>query len=156
MHRVLFVCMGNICRSPPAEGVFRQLVKTHNLESSISTDSAGTGGWHIGNPPDRRAQSTASHRGIDISDLRARQVVRSDLHEFDTIIAMDHSNLRNLEEMLGAAMNDKTHLLLEFADEFVETEIPDPYYGGDDGFDRVLDMIEAGCNGLLAHIRTQN
>jgi len=153
--RVLFVCMGNICRSPTAEGVFRALLARDGLEERVYVDSAGTGGWHAGEAPDRRAQAAALKRGYDLSCQRARQVTLSDFHHFDVLAAMDEQNVSHLRSIAPASLRDKVTLLLEFADPPVDArEVPDPYYGGVDGFDHVLDLVEAGCEGLLRHVRT--
>ncbi len=149
---VLFVCMGNICRSPTAEGVFRHVVEKSALEGQIYTDSAGTHAYHVGEPPDRRAQATAQSRGIDISDLRARSVADEDFEKFDYIIAMDKDNLLGLLNQCPESYKEKVHLFLGFAEHLTETEVPDPYYGGQQGFARVFDMVEAASNGLLDDI----
>ena len=148
-QRILFVCTGNICRSPTAEGVFRKRVNEHNLENKIEVDSAGTGGWHIGSPPDKRAQLYARHRGVDLSDLRARQVVDTDLEYYDLIIGMDKDHQQRLLALANSQQQQKIQLLLQYSDKFDEIEIPDPYYGGDSGFDLALDMIEDACDQLL-------
>jgi len=150
--KVLFVCMGNICRSPTAEGVFRHIVAQSDLVGVIDTDSAGTHAYHIGEPPDRRAQATAESRGIDISDLRARRVSQSDFVEFDYIIAMDNDNLSGLLELCPEQHKEKVRLFLSFAQHLNESEVPDPYYGGKRGFERVFDMVEAAAKGLLEDI----
>ena len=149
---VLFVCLGNICRSPTAHGLFRNMVKKHGYASSIKVDSAGTGDWHIGRPPDERATAAAAARKINLSDLRARQVASIDFDNFDYILAMDAQNLANLEAMCPAGFDKHLGLFLDFARDYSETEVPDPYYGGDRGFELVLDMVENGCEGLLADI----
>jgi len=151
-YKVLFVCLGNICRSPSAEGVFRKFVLDADREHEFFIDSAGTGSWHAGSPPDVRARKAASNRDIDISSLRARQVRGDDFGAFDYILAMDEENLNSL---LGAApqtMRGKIHLFLDFAPDLGVSEVPDPYYGGENGFDHVLDLIEEASRGLLAHI----
>lgn len=153
MIRVLFVCLGNICRSPTAEGVFRDLVQREGLSDRIETDSCGTGGWHVGNPPDQRAQLEARRRGIKLDDLKARKTHDSDFEDFDFIIAMDNSNFKNLTAMSPPAHTSKIHMFLAFAPDLGITEVPDPYYGGDSGFSDVFDMIDAASNGLLQHIR---
>jgi len=152
---VLFVCMGNICRSPTAEGVFRHVVTQAELDGQIHTDSAGTHAFHVGEPPDRRAQETAQSRGIDISDLQARRVADDDFEKFDYIIAMDKDNLAGLLNQCPDAHKEKVHLFLGFAEHLTETEVPDPYYGGQNGFVRVFDMVEAASNGLLAEISSR-
>lgn len=151
--RVLFVCMGNICRSPTAEGVFRAMLARESLDASVFVDSAGTGGWHAGEPPDRRAAAAALRRGYDLSGQRARQVTLGDFHHFHYIVAMDSQNLRDLRAVAPGSFKDKPRLLLDYASEPLSTrEVPDPYYGGADGFDRVLDLVEAGCAGLLREV----
>lgn len=151
--RVLFVCMGNICRSPTAEGVFRALLAREALEERVFVDSAGTGGWHAGEPPDARASAAAAKRGYDLSAQRARQVSLNDFHHFDFMVAMDAQNIRDLRAIAPASLREKPRLLLEFARTPLPTrEVPDPYYGGVDGFDRVLDLVEAGCEGLLHEV----
>lgn len=153
--KVLFVCMGNICRSPTAEGVFQHLVKTTNLTDKIKIDSAGTHAYHIGSPPDTRAQAAANKRGINLSTLRGRQVESTDFKKFDYVLAMDDSNFSDLEIVAGGAV-DNLHMFLKFAENFTETEVPDPYYGGDQGFEHVLDLIEDASQGLLADIKAQH
>jgi len=155
MIKVLFVCMGNICRSPTAEGVFRHTVHEAGLADKISTDSAGTHAYHIGSEPDHRAQAASRNRGIDLSDLRGRQVNPSDFTEFDYVLAMDHSNHADLLEVAGGAA-DNLHMFLEFADNFNEQEVPDPYYGGAQGFENVLNMVEDASLGLLKHIQSKH
>ncbi|GAB3272234.1 low molecular weight protein-tyrosine-phosphatase [Parahaliea aestuarii] len=149
--RILFVCLGNICRSPTAHGVFEQMVAARGLSARVEVDSCGTGDWHIGRAPDQRAQAAAAARGYDLQHLRARQVSPADFDRFDYILAMDESNLRDLQAMRPASFTGHLGLFLPFADS-PEREVPDPYYGGDEGFDRVLDLIEAASSGLLAEI----
>ena len=156
MVNVLFVCLGNICRSPTAEGVFRHHVRETGLDGRITADSAGTGGWHAGDPPDRRAQAAARRRGIELSDLRARQAKPDDFTRFDYILAMDQRNLRDLQSMAPAGQEDRPRLFLSFAPHLGTAEVPDPYYGGDAGFEAVLDMIDAASRGLLDHIRNND
>ncbi len=153
--RVLFVCMGNICRSPTAEGAFRKLVETQNLADDIAIDSAGTISYHVGEAPDGRAQSAARQRDIDLSELRARQFQAQDYYDFDYIIAMDEDNLRNIRALDPGDGKAEVFLFLEFSDQYSEREVPDPYYGGNNGFQRVLDMIEDASVGLLDRIRQQ-
>lgn len=153
MVKVLFVCMGNICRSPTAEGVFRHLVTTEQLAHRIEIDSAGTHAYHIGNPPDVRSQAAALRRGIDISSLRARRVSAVDFDRFDYVLAMDEDNLMHLAAVCPAEHRGKAKLMLEFAQHLNERNVPDPYYGGPAGFERVLDLVEAAAEGLLADIR---
>jgi protein-tyrosine phosphatase len=150
---VLFVCMGNICRSPTAEGVFRHLVKQEGLEDWILTDSAGTHAYHIGKQPDQRSQQTALTRGIDLSDLRARIAVRDDFYQFDYILAMDNENFSILQELAPIEEISKLKLFLDFSNDYSETEVPDPYYGGDSGFEHVYDLVESASVGLLADIK---
>lgn len=154
--RVLFVCLGNICRSPTAHGLFRDLVAQQSLSEEIYIDSAGTGDWHIGRPPDSRATKHALERGIDLSDLRARQVSSADFHDFDYVLAMDSQNLRDLASMKPEGVEGHLGLFLEFAKDYDEIEVPDPYYEGEEGFNLVLDMVQNGCEGLLTAIRDQH
>lgn len=153
---VLFVCLGNICRSPTAEGVFRKVVEEAGLAHRVRIDSAGTGAWHIGSAPDPRAQQSARGRGIDLSDLRARQVDFGDFIEFDYVIAMDRSNRIDLSELSAPEHQDKIRLFLEYTEDYSRDEVPDPYYGGDRGFENVLDMIESASIGLLHDIRSRH
>ncbi len=146
--RVLFVCMGNICRSPTAEGVFRQVVQDAGLADQVDVDSAGTHAYHVNEPPDRRAQAAAERRGFSMSGIRARRVQSEDFERFDYIIAMDRDNLALLIDQAEAEYHDKIHLFLEFASGH-EDEVPDPYYGGTTGFERVLDLVEEASRGLL-------
>ena len=149
---VLFVCMGNICRSPTAEGVFRHLLQQKGHDHWIVTDSAGTHAYHIGEQPDHRSQQTALGRGIDLSDLRARKAVKNDFHEFDYVLAMDDDNYQLLENICPAGLEDKLRLFLDFSEEYSETQVPDPYYGGEGGFEHVFDLVESASHGLLADI----
>jgi protein-tyrosine phosphatase len=148
---VLFVCLGNICRSPTAEGVLRARLAEAGLADRVHVDSAGTGSWHVGNPPDPRAVAAAADRGFDLTALRARQVTREDLDRFDYVLAMDGSNLRDLERLAPG----RARRFLEFADGAQANDVPDPYYGDGDGFARVLDLIEAAADGLVAEIRSR-
>lgn len=153
---VLFVCLGNICRSPLAEGVLRSLSGEAGLDGRIRVDSAGTGAWHVGEPPDPRSREVARRNGITLEGS-ARQVVPDDGESFDWILAMDRSNLRRLEEMGAGAAGARLHLLREFdprADD--DREVPDPYYGGEGGFDRVYEMIDRSCRALLERIRDEH
>lgn len=152
--KVLFVCLGNICRSPTAEGVFRHLVLSEGLGSQIQIDSAGTHAYHVGEPPDPRAQEAARGRGIDISSLRGRQVKTEDFNAFDYILAMDDENYRNLKAKCPDGATDKLSMFLDFAPHLGAREVPDPYYHG--GFDAVYDMIEAASRGLLDDIRKKH
>ena len=151
--RVLFVCMGNICRSPTAEGVFRHLVTKMNMNSMIESDSAGTHAYHVGEQPDRRAQMAAKQRGIDLSDLRARRVMLADYESFDYILAMDNDNYNILVSQSPAHAKPKIKLFMDFAVQRNEQEVPDPYYGGQRGFDIVYEMVEAASQGLLEDIK---
>jgi len=153
MVKVLFVCMGNICRSPTAHGVFRELVRAQGLEDVVSIDSAGTHAYHVGNPPDQRAQATAESRGFDLSDLRARQVTGEDFMEFDYVLAMDQDNYVTLEAQCPAEHRHRLRMFLEFAPEQGVSEVPDPYYGGAKGFEYVFDLVDAASRGLLEDIR---
>lgn len=150
--RVLFVCLGNICRSPTAEAVFRQLLTRSNTELEVEVDSAGIGDWHIGEPPDRRAQAAARRRGLDMSALRARQIVHEDFALFDLILAMDRQNLTELRRRAPAQYRERVKLFLEFAPELEAHDVPDPYYGGEAGFEEVLDLAEQAARGLLRHL----
>jgi protein-tyrosine phosphatase len=153
MVRVLFVCLGNICRSPTAEGVFRKLVIEEGLVELIEIDSAGTHAYHIGEPPDARAQAAARRRGVDLSQLRGRQALAEDIERFDYVLAMDRENYENLLDISPEGLTHKVKLFMEFAPHRPEREVPDPYFGGPAGFDRVLDMIEEAAQGLLEDIR---
>ena len=150
---VLFVCLGNICRSPTADVVFRQYVREAGLEEKIRIDSAGTGDWHIGRAPDPRTQEAAARRGYDMSSLRARQVSPADFYAFDVVLAMDNANLADLEAMRPSDANGTLARFLDYATDSAEREVPDPYYGGNDGFDQVLDLVEDGARGLLASLQ---
>jgi protein-tyrosine phosphatase len=154
--RLLFVCLGNICRSPTAEGAMRALVRDAGLEGSIEIDSAGTGGWHVGSPPDPRAVAAAGARGIALEGF-ARQVTQDDFEHFDLLLAMDSSNLHELRRMaLGEKQRAKVRLLRELDPASAGEEsldVPDPYYGAPGGFEEVLDLVQAACAGLLAQIR---
>ena len=150
---VLFVCMGNICRSPTAEGVFRHLVRQEQLEHLIYTDSAGTHAYHVGNPPDTRAQETAERRGIQLHDLRARRVSAEDFDLFDYVLAMDSDNYEILSELCPPGYESRLRLFMEFAPHLDIPEVPDPYYGGASGFERVFDMVDEAAKGLLEDIR---
>lgn len=141
--------MGNICRSPTAHGVFQSMLEQRGLQQAVRVDSCGTGGWHAGEPPDRRATAAARRRGYDLSKLRARQVQIHDFRRFDYVLAMDRDNLQDLQAMAPADFGGDLRLFLDYAEDWMEREVPDPYYGGDDGFGRVLDMVEAASRGLL-------
>ena len=150
--RVLFVCMGNICRSPTAHGVFQSLVDSARLGDSILVESAGTHSYHVGSPPDPRSQATARSKGVDLSSLRARRFVSGDYHQFDYLIAMDRGNLADMQAIRPADSNKSAELMLRYSDRFRQKEVPDPYYG-DGGFEEVFDMIDDASRGLLRHIR---
>lgn len=154
MVSVLFVCLGNICRSPTAEGVFRHLVEQRGLSDKIRIDSAGTHAYHIGEPPDGRAQAEARRRGINIGALRGRQATADDFLNFDYVLAMDASNLSNLKKICPSGHAERLSLFLDFAPELNRREVPDPYY--DNGFAGVYDMIEAAARGLLADIEVKH
>lgn len=149
---VLFVCLGNICRSPTAEAVFRAQVQRSPLAGRVGIDSAGTGGWHAGNPPDWRAIAHAANRGYDLSPLRARQVERADFERHDWILAMDRANLRDLEALKPPDYRGHLGLFLDLAPSIGVREVPDPYDGGPDGFERVLDLIEVAGDALVARL----
>lgn len=153
--RVLFVCMGNLCRSPMAEGVFREQVRRAGLEERIGIDSAGTHDYHVGDPPDARAQLAAGRRGYDLAGQRGRQVSRADFSEFDYLLAMDEANLRVLRRLCPSEHAHKLKLFMEFSAAGAPREVPDPYYGGDQGFEDVLDMVEEASQGLLDHLLRQ-
>jgi protein-tyrosine phosphatase len=155
MKRVLFVCTGNICRSPTAEGVFRTLVEQAGLADRIGADSAGTHGYHIGEPPDPRTQAAASARGYDLSGLRARRIAREDFSRFDLVLALDRDHHTILAGFAPPSAGRKLRLLMEFARRSGTDEVPDPYYGGPDGFERVLDLVEDASEGLLEHLRDE-
>ena len=149
MQRVLFVCLGNICRSPTAEGVLRHLLRQSAPGLAVEVDSAGTADYHIGEPPDLRSQQAALSRGIDLSTLRARQVAPRDFVHFDLLLAMDRQNLRALETMRPAGSRARIRLFLEYAANLGRLEVPDPYYGDASGFEEVLDLCTAGARGLI-------
>jgi protein-tyrosine phosphatase len=150
--KVLFVCLGNICRSPTAEGVFRQKVREAGLEAHIEIDSAGTGDWHVGKAPDARTRAAALRRGYDLSSLRARQVSAADFSRYDLILAMDAANLRDLKRLRGSSGAAELDLFLRRYELEID-EVPDPYYGGEDGFEQVLDLVERACDGLLIEVK---
>jgi protein-tyrosine phosphatase len=153
MKQVLFVCTGNICRSPTAEGLFRQLLRTEGLEERIGCDSAATHDYHIGKPPDSRTQKAARARGLDLSGLRARQVTRQDFHDFDLILAMGRDHYTHLRRMAPADRADKVRLFLDYSPTHNGEDVPDPYYGGSEGFERVLDIVASALPGLLQALR---
>ncbi|PCJ20184.1 MAG: phosphotyrosine protein phosphatase [Gammaproteobacteria bacterium] len=150
MIKVLFVCLGNICRSPTAHGVFEHLVAQAGLSDSIRVESAGTGAYHVGEPSDPRSVQEASKRGYDLSAIRAQQVKANDFQRFDYILAMDHSNLADLKALCPVEHQSKVALFLDYGQVYSEQEVPDPYYGGGKGFLKVLDLVEDASQGLLA------
>ena len=152
---VLFVCMGNICRSPTAHGVFQALVEEHGLANRILVDSAGTHSYHIGSPPDPRSQSTAHGRGVDLSGLRARRFESRDFHDFDYLLAMDNDNLADMLAIRPETARARAELMLNYSQRFRQKEIPDPYFGND-GFDLVFEMVDDAARGLLRHIRERH
>lgn len=152
-YSVLFVCTGNICRSPTADGVMRKLVQQAGL--AIEVDSAGTIDYHTGESPDRRAQHHAGRRGYDLSALRARRLAAEDFHRFDLILAMDRSHLAILNRHCPPERKSSLRLLMDFARSSGHHEVPDPYYGGDEDFEHVLDLVEDACSGLLEHVQAQ-
>lgn len=154
MIKVLFVCLGNICRSPTAQGVFQKIVDDRSLGHCFEIDSAGTAAWHSGKPPDTRSQAAAANRDYDLSGLRARQVKSEDFEKFDYIFAMDHENLNNLRQLGTSKYSDKLALFLNFSDRD-EDEVPDPYYGGAGGFERVLDLVESASKGFLDSLKAE-
>ena len=149
---VLFVCLGNICRSPTAEGVLRHKLREAGLAGQVEVASAGTGDWHVGNPPDQRSQRAARVRGYDLSAQRAQQVVAPDFNHYDLILAMDLSNLRDLKALQPAHGNAELDLFLRRFDG-VKDEVPDPYYDGEDGFEEVLDLVESACDLLVIELK---
>lgn len=154
MVKILLVCMGNICRSPMAEGVLRHLLEEAGLSAEVTVDSAGTHSYHVGAMPDRRGQKAAIRRGVDLSAIRARRVVPGDLETFDYILAMDRDNYRELLSLCSlSGQREKINLFMEYATGLAEQEVPDPYYGGLDGFDRVMDMVEDAAQGLIRQLR---
>jgi len=152
-YSVLFVCMGNICRSPTAHGVFRQKVKEQGLAHLVAVDSAGTHNYHPGSPPDERSQEHASRRGYDLADLRARQITDSDFERHDLILVMDWDNLALVEDICTPQHLAKVRRLTEFCLTLDSPVVPDPYYGGASGFNAVLDLVEDACDGLLRHVQ---
>jgi protein-tyrosine phosphatase len=152
-RRILFVCMGNICRSPTAEGVFRKLLAERAPELDVDVDSAGTHGYHDGHPPDPRACRAAERRGIDLKPLRARRVSPSDFERFELVLAMDEQNREFLLEASPPQYRSRIRLFLEFAPHLERREVPDPYYGGSTGFEHVLDLVEEAAAGLIEHLR---
>jgi protein-tyrosine phosphatase len=154
MVRVLFVCMGNICRSPIAQGVFENVLRREGLEDEVFVDSAGTGAWHVGEPPDERAQRSAGLRGLDLSSQRARRIAPDDCESFDYVLTMDEENYHMVSSLCRG--NAVVRPFLDFATDSPEREVPDPYYGGPEGFDYVLDLVEEASEGLLDDIRERH
>lgn len=152
MMKVLFVCLGNICRSPTAHGVLEKQIKNHNLATQIQVDSCGTGSWHIGHAPDQRTLDAASKRGYDLSHIRARRLCAEDFQTFDYILAMDTRNLADVIKNAPLNYPGKIQLLLDYSQEKSVLEVPDPYYGGEQGFDQVFHLVEEACASLLNHL----
>ena len=155
MIRVLFICLGNICRSPLAQGVFENVLRREELEEEVFVDSAGTGSWHVGHPPDERAQRSAGLRGLDISAQRARRVTPEDCQSFDYVLTMDEENYRAVA-VLCREGNAVVRPFLDYAPDHVETKVPDPFYGGSEGFEHVLNLVEEASEGLLEDIRKRH
>lgn len=151
--RIVFVCLGNICRSPTAEAVFRTLAAREAPDLHVLVESAGTAQYHVGSAPDARAQAAARRRGYEMAGLRARTIERRDFERFDLILAMDRSNWSALQRLAPQAARERVRLFLEFAADADVLEVPDPYYGGPNGFEEVLDLIEAASRGLLRHLQ---
>ncbi len=150
---VLFVCTGNICRSPTAEAIFRKLAADAGMAEAVVADSAGTHGYHVGEPPDTRAQKAAAKRGYDLSGLRARRIEDADFRRFDLLLAMDQDHYAILSRMAGPSARHELKLMMSYAQRFKERDVPDPYYGGPQGFERVLDLLEDAASGLLKSLR---
>ena len=151
--RVLFVCMGNICRSPTAEGVFLKALEDYAPDLDVDVDSAGTHSYHVGHAPDRRAQNAAQARGVDLSTLRARLVIEEDFSHFDLVLAMDDDNISELHELCPVEYRSRVRLLMDFAPADTQAFVPDPYYGGGNGFEKVLDLVEIAALGLIEELR---
>ena len=154
--KILFVCLGNICRSPTAEAVLRELAAREAPELTLEVDSAGTAEYHVGQPPDPRTRAAAARRGYDLSALRARTVESSDFERFDLILAMDRDNLKALRRRAPSHTHERLRLFLEFSPDAAPEDVPDPYYGGPNGFEEVLDLVEAAARGLLKHLRQRS
>ncbi|MBS1200212.1 MAG: phosphotyrosine protein phosphatase [Proteobacteria bacterium] len=152
-HRILFVCMGNICRSPTAEAVFREIARREGQDLLVEVDSAGTHAYHVGEPPDSRAIIAARRRGIAMEHLRARLVARDDFLRFDYLLAMDEQNLEHLRRLAPAGHRAELRLFLDYAPGAGQRDVPDPYYGGETGFEQVLDLVEEASRGLIAALR---
>jgi len=154
--KILFVCLGNICRSPTAEAVLRELAAREAPELTLEVDSAGTAEYHVGQPPDARTRAAAARRGYDLSALRARAVESTDFERFDLILAMDRDNLKALRRRAPSHTHERLRLFLEFSPDAAPEDVPDPYYGGPNGFEEVLDLVEAATRGLLKHLRQRS
>ncbi|MDR2000426.1 MAG: low molecular weight phosphotyrosine protein phosphatase [Zoogloeaceae bacterium] len=154
MTKILLICMGNICRSPTAEGVLRTKLEEAGLAGEVKVDSAGTHAYHVGEPPDPRSQKAAAKRGYRLEHLRARHVAAADFLRFDLILAMDRDNLALLQKACPPEERHRLGLLLNYARDAHHDEVPDPYYGGPSGFEQVLDLIEAACDGLIDSLRS--
>ena len=153
--KILFVCLGNICRSPAAEGIFKQKIKDRDLQNRFVVDSAGTGDWHVGKLADRRMRETALSRGIELTS-RARQIEENDLYEFDHILVMDKDNLHAVKSLIKDPLNElnsKIKLILSYTQDFSLDEVPDPYYGGQNGFEKVLDLLDSAIDGLIDNLK---
>ncbi len=150
MHKVLFVCLGNICRSPTAQGIFEAKLKQQKLQ--IEVDSCGTGAWHVGESPDARSVAAAKIAGYDLSHLKARQLCEQDFEQYDYILAMDARNLADVIKMAPRGYSGTVSLLLDYAQDVDMTEVPDPYHGGDDGFQRVIELVEQASDGLIKQL----
>ena len=155
MVSVLFVCMGNICRSPISQGVFEDLLRREGLENEVLVDSAGTGAWHVGEPPDARALESAANRGLDLGGQRARRITLEDCQRFDYVIVMDRDNYESASPLCRQS-EAEVRLFLDYAPGLAEEEVPDPYFGGPDGFEHVLDLVEEAAQGLLDDIREKH
>lgn len=156
MKKVLFVCLGNICRSPTAHAVLEHLVQEQGLQDKVQVDSCGTGAWHIGHAPDERSTAAAAKRGYDLTPLRARRFTEQDFAEFDYILTMDTRNMADVMKIAPSDFSGKIQLFLDYAEGLNVIEVPDPYHGGKDGFELVLDLVEAGCKGLLAELQVHS
>ncbi len=156
MVKVLFVCLGNICRSPTAHGVFEQMLKAEGLQEKIQCDSCGTGAWHVGESPDERTQHMAQSKGYDLAHLQARRINAEDYYEFDYILAMDTRNLADVMLNVPNEFSGELRLFLDYSPDNTITEVPDPYQGGSEAFERVFNIIEAACAGLLSDIKQKH
>lgn len=154
-YRILFVCTGNICRSPTADGVLRKMLWDRGLDSQVEVDSAGLTAYHVGEKPDRRSQRTAKKRGYDLSFIRARKFERGDFQEFDLVLAMDRGHLQSMKATKPENCRARLCMFLDFASSLQESDVPDPYYGGEDGFEHVLDLVEAGSEGIIEFLKKE-